>query len=149
MNMTMKRFAKFLTASLMMVMFAMPFVGGANVTSAISVTPVYEVHAVGDVDVSISNGKLDITGGGFEYEDSDSAWNGFISKYRGFIVGVSGLGAVSMIAFFIMNFLKLGAVSTNPSERAKVLQGLIWSGLAAAGLGAVSIIVGFFYGALM
>lgn len=105
-------------------------------------------EAVGDVNVKLENGKLVVDGGGMNYDSADSAWNNFIIKYRGFIVGVSGLGAVSMIAFFIFNFLKLGAVSTNPSERAKVLQGLIWSGLAAAGLGAVSIIVGFFYGAL-
>lgn len=105
-------------------------------------------HAVGEVNVELQNGQLVVSGGGMDYADSDTAWNDFIIKYRGFIVGVSGIGAVSMIAFFIFNFLKLGAVSTNPSERAKVLQGLIWSGLAAAGLGAVSIIVGFFYGAL-
>ena len=104
--------------------------------------------SIGDVNISMNGGKLTVNGGGMDYKDSDSAWTGFIKKYKTFIVGVSGMGAVSMIAFFIFNFLKLGAVSTNPSERAKVLQGLIWSGLAAAGLGAVSIIVGFFYGAL-
>lgn len=106
-------------------------------------------EAVGDVNVTMVNGKLQVNGGGMNYNNSDNAWNAFIKKYKAFIVGVSGMGAISMIAFFIFNFLKLGAVSTNPSERAKVLQGLIWSGLAAAGLGAVSIIVGFFYGALM
>lgn len=105
-------------------------------------------HAVGEVNVELQGGQLVVQGGGMDYADSDTAWNDFIKKYRGFIVGISGMGAVSMIAFFIFNFLKLGAVATNPSERAKVLQGLIWSGLAAAGLGAVSIIVGFFYGAL-
>lgn len=95
-----------------------------------------------------SNGNMTMTGGGMTIEDSGSAWTQFLSKYKGFIVGVSGIGAISMIAFFIYNFMKLGAVSTNPSERAKVLQGLIWSGIASAGLGSVSIIVGFFYGAL-
>lgn len=105
-------------------------------------------NAVGEVNVQLQNGQLVVQGGGMNYDNADTAWNQFILKYRGFIVGVSGMGAVSMIAFFIFNFLKLGAVATNPSERAKVLQGLIWSGLAAAGLGAVSIIVGFFYGAL-
>lgn len=108
-----------------------------------------KANAVGDVNVSVSGGKLTVTGGGMEYSDSDSAWSAFLSKYKGFIVGVSGVGTISMIAFFIYNFMKLGATSTNPSERAKVLQGLVWSALAAAGLGAVTIIVGFFSGALL
>ena len=105
-------------------------------------------EAIGDVNVSVNNGQLTVSGGGMDYTDADDAWNGFLSKYKNFISGLSGIGAISMIAFFIYNFMKLGAVSTNPGERAKVLQGLIWSGIAAAGLGAVSIIVGFFYGVL-
>lgn len=107
-----------------------------------------QANAVGDVDINVSGGKLNISNGGMDYQDGDSAWNAFLTKYQSFIVGVSGIGAISMIAFFIYNFMKLGATSTNPSERAKVLQGLVWSALAAAGLGAVTLIVGFFYGAL-
>ena len=104
---------------------------------------------IGDVNVTVdSNGKLVVSGGGMNYSSSASAMNAFITKYRTVVVGISGLGAVSMIAFFIFNFLKLGSVATNPSERAKVLTGLIWSGLAAAGLGAVSLIVGFFYNSM-
>ena len=104
---------------------------------------------IGDVDVKVdSNGKLTVTGGGMNHASSAGAMNAFISKYKTVIVGISGVGAISMIAFFIYNFLQLGAKSTNPSERAKVLSGLIWSGLAAAGLGAVSMIVGFFYNSI-
>lgn len=135
MNVKFEKLTKLFLALILGVMMFMPFTA-------------VQSEAVGDVNVKLENGKLVVNGGGMNYDNADSAWNNFIIKYRGFIVGVSGLGAVSMIAFFIFNFLKLGAVSTNPSERAKVLQGLIWSGLAAAGLGAVSIIVGFFYGAL-
>lgn len=109
---------------------------------------IINANALGDVDIKVDNGKLDITGGGMDYSDGDSAWSAFLGKYKAFIVGVSGVGAISMIAFFIFNFMKLGATSSNPQERSKVLQGLIWSALAAAGLGAVTIIVGFFYGAL-
>ena len=104
---------------------------------------------IGDVNVTIgTDGKLNVSGGGMNYVNSSSAMNAFIQKYKTIIVGISGLGAVSMIAFFIFNFLKLGSVATNPSERSKVLTGLIWSGLAAAGLGAVSTIVGFFYNSM-
>lgn len=127
-------------------LFVALFIG---ITMFMSVGAVKSEATIGDVNIKVSsNGKMTVNGGGMEYKDSGSAWSAFIQKYKVFIVGISGLGAVSMIAFFIFNFLKLGATSTNPSERSKVLQGLIWSGLAAAGLGAVSIIVGFFYGAL-
>lgn len=114
----------------------------------VATTTTINSYAVGDVDISITDGKLSVSGGGMAHKDSDDAWNNLIKKYRGFIVGVSGIGAVSMILFFISCFMKLGATASNPQERAKVIQGLVWSALAAAGLGAVTIIVGFFYSAL-
>ena len=53
-----------------------------------------------------------------------------------------------MVAVFIINFMKLGTTSGNPVERSKCITALIWSGLAAAGLGSVALIVGVFYGML-
>ena len=76
------------------------------------------------------------------------AWNTFIDKYRFWISGFSGIAAVTMILFFIINFMKLGASSGNPQGRSNAIQGLVWTGLAAAGLGGVSIVVAFFYNAL-
>lgn len=102
---------------------------------------------ISDIDVTISDGKLTMTGD-MGTQNAGEAMTGLIGKYKTVIVCLSGFGAVTMIAFFIMNFLKLGAVATNPSERAKVLTGLVWSGISAAGLGAVSILVGFFYYAM-
>lgn len=101
--------------------------------------------AMDDLTFTVDNGKLTIGGNTFS-DNSTSAWNSFLEKYKGFIVGISGVGAVTMIGIFIFNFVKLGTTSTNPGERAKVLQGLVWSAIAAAGLGAVAILVGFFYG---
>lgn len=114
--------------------------------------PVMQAHAdgqVGDVKLEIdSNGKLEFKGGDINAGgNSGSAWTKFIEKYRNFIVGISGIGAVSMIMFFIFQFMKLGASAGNPQARSQALTGLIWSGIAAAGLGAVTIIVGFFYSA--
>lgn len=106
---------------------------------------------IGDMSVQISDdGKLTISGGsGMTTEaSSGSAWTNFISKYRNFIVGISGIGAVSMILFFIFQLLKLGGSADNPQARQNALTGLIWSGVAAAALGSVTIIVGFFYSAL-
>ena len=81
-------------------------------------------------------------------DGSEDAFGKIIEKYKGVITFVSGIGAITMIGIFIFHFMKLGSTASNPSERAKVTTGLIWSGLAAAGLGAVSLIVGVFYGLL-
>lgn len=106
-----------------------------------------KAHATGISGSTITvtdNGTI-TTGGDLAQQSSGTAWTNFINKYRNFIVGVSGIGMVSMILFFMMNLLKLGATAGNPSERQKVLTGLIWSGVAAAGLGSVTTFVGFFY----
>lgn len=78
----------------------------------------------------------------------ESAWQKIINKYRGFIVGISGIAAITMVVIFIMQFLKLGASAGNPQARSAALTGVLWSGVAAAGLGAVSLIVGLFYNAI-
>ncbi|AFV21965.1 MULTISPECIES: hypothetical protein [Bacillus] len=101
--------------------------------------PVMQAHAegqIGDVEVKVgSDGKLELSGGGMSNtSNSGSAWTNFINKYRNFIVGISGIGAVSMIMFFIFQFMKLGASAGNPQARSQALTGLIWSGIAAAGL---------------
>lgn len=99
----------------------------------------------GSVNVEVSGGKLSVTGGGFTNGASAEAWKSFIEKYRNFIVGIAGIGAVTMIVLFIIQFLKLGASAGNPQARSQALVGVLWTGIAAAGLGAVTIIVGFFY----
>jgi len=101
----------------------------------------------GDISVDVSGGNLSISGGNFDTDDQASAWNQFIEKYRNFIVGIAGIGAVTMIVLFIIQFLKLGASAGNPQARSQALVGVLWTGIAAAGLGAVTIIVGFFYNA--
>ncbi|BBW98908.1 hypothetical protein [Geobacillus subterraneus] len=107
------------------------------------------VHAAGNdpgsVNVDVSGGKLSVSGGGFTNGASAQAWKDFITKYRNFIVGIAGIGAVTMIVLFIVQFLKLGASAGNPQARSQALVGVLWTGIAAAGLGAVTIIVGFFY----
>lgn len=81
-------------------------------------------------------------------KDTDSAFGKIIDKYKGVITFVSGIGAITMIGIFIFHFIKLGSTAANPSERSKCTTALIWSGLTAAGLGSVALIVGVFYGML-
>ena len=81
-------------------------------------------------------------------QNQANAWNNLFARYKAFIVGISGIGAITMIVLFIVNFMKLGASAGNPQARSQALSGVLWTGLAAAGLGAATIIVGFFYNAI-
>lgn len=86
--------------------------------------------------------------GGSEKGSMNNSFTKIIEKYKTVITFVSAVGAVTMVAIFIINFMKLGTTSGNPTERSKCIGALIWSGLAAAGLGSVALVVGIFYGAL-
>lgn len=96
-------------------------------------------------DVSWGSNTSNITGSANSMDDS---FTKIIDKYKTVITFVSAIGAVTMVAIFILNFMKLGTTSGNPAERSKCITALIWSGLAAAGLGSVALVVGIFYGAL-
>ena len=91
------------------------------------------------------DGGLNVMGIG---TGDSNQWNNLFGKYRTVVVGISGVGAITMIVFFIINFMKLGSSAGNPQARSQALTGVLWTGLAAAGLNAVSIIAGFFYNAL-
>ena len=91
------------------------------------------------------DGALNV--GGLGSGDANQ-WNNLFNKYRTVVVGISGVGAITMVVFFIINFMRLGASTNNPQARSQALTGILWTGFAAAGLGAVSIVSGFFYNAL-
>ena len=95
-----------------------------------------------------NNGELAVSGADIASDNSANAWNRLFAKYKTFIVGVSGVGAITMIVLFIIQFMKLGASAGNPQARTQALTGVLWTGLAATGLGAVTVVVGFFYNAL-
>ncbi|MFY0516619.1 hypothetical protein ACOMCU_02125 [Lysinibacillus sp. UGB7] len=103
-------------------------------------------NAIPSVSVG-EGGNISITGGGFA-TDGGSAWSQILTKYRGFIVGISGIAAITMVGVFIFHFIKLAGSATNPSARSSALTGLMWSGVAAAGLGSVSLVVGLFYNSI-
>lgn len=133
----------------MLILFIMTFVSFTMVTTV-------KAHATTSSDISdvkvtfdATSGKMIVNGGGISNTTTSAkSWEGFIAKYRGFIIGISAIGMVSMILFFVFSFMKLAGTAGNPRARQEVLNGLIWSGVAAAGLGSVTTFVGFFYGAL-
>lgn len=104
-----------------------------------------QADAAGIPDVTITSSGMTVKGDGFDKTGGTSAWTELISKYRAFIMGISGIAAITMVVIFIFQFLKLGASAGNPQARSQALVGVLWSGIAAAGLGAVTLIVGLFY----
>ena len=116
-------------------------VGGIQTTVFLSQKP-----TTGDVGVTMDkNGNLVIDG---ISSDDTSSWNQLFSRFKGIIVGLTGVGTLVMIVLFIIQFMKLGASAGNPQARSQALTGVLWTGVAAALLGSVTIIVGFFYNAI-
>jgi hypothetical protein len=97
-----------------------------------------------DATVTVKGGKVVLSTG---YSTQDAAFSHILDKYKTIITFFAALGAVTMVAVFIYNFVKLGTTSSNPQERSKCLTGLIISGVAAALLGSTSLFVGLFYNA--
>ena len=116
-------------------------VDGSMVTVYLSQKP-----TTGDVGVQMGeNGDLIIDG---ISSDDTSSWNQIFSRFKGVIVGITGVGTLVMIVLFIVQFMKLGASAGNPQARSQALTGVLWTGIAAALLGSVTIVVGFFYNAI-
>lgn len=93
-------------------------------------------------DVKVDGNKVTT---GSKDTDGTKGWEGIIIKYKNFIVGVAGVAAVTMVVLFIFQFIKLGQSAGNPQARAQALTGVLWTGVAAAGLGAVALITSLFY----
>lgn len=93
-----------------------------------------------------NNGK--VSGTIKDLDDKKTTLNNLLSEYRTVIAFLSGIGSLSMIMFFIMNFIALGNSKGNPQARQKAITGLIVSGIATAGLGSVTVITGLFYNML-
>ena len=93
-----------------------------------------------------TDGKL--TASNINSHTADEFFEKVLNEYRDAIVFVSGIGTLSMILFFILNFIKLGNSQGNPQERQKAITGLIFAGIATACLGSVTLVAGMFYGLL-
>ena len=107
-----------------------------------------QVNANNIPNIQISeknNGKIE---NGLEKTKKKQVLNKILKEYRGIVTFISGIGTLSMIMFFILNFIALGNSKGNPQERQKAIHGLIASGLATAGLGSVTLITGLFYNML-
>lgn len=97
--------------------------------------------------VTMTEDGINIKGDGFG-KDQTSAWQEIFDKYQTVITGISGIGTLAMVMFFVWNAILLGKASSDPGARQKAVTGLIWSGAAAMVLGSATLFVGVFYGML-
>lgn len=110
-----------------------------------AVNPEKDIFKDFNVTIGDEPGKIDV----ITATDGKGAWGTLIEKYKGFITGIAAVGAVTMVVLFILQFLKLGTSAGNPKARSEALVGVLWTGIAAAGLGAVALITGVFYNAIV
>ena len=115
----------------------------ANESQSRDVFKDFNIEVTNDGDENSGKTQIKVTSAA-----NQNAWQTLLDKYKGFITGVAAVGAVTMVVLFIIQFLKLGASSGNPQARSQALIGVLWTGIAAAGLGAVAIITGIFYNAV-
>ena len=121
-------------------------------SDVVSETEVAETQLVkvGDVQFSTKTGRLDIKGRIPQLDDVsvENGFNIFLERYRSLILGILGTATMTAIVFFIVHFIELGATSGNPQKREKAISGVLWTGIATAGLGGATMFVGFFVNAL-
>lgn len=102
--------------------------------------------------------KLSIGTSGIKFDNSDVTENSFknagdevkaintiLGEYRLLITFGSAVVSFTMIGIFIVNLMKLGNSRGNPQARSKAITGLIFTGIATALAGSVTVIAGLFY----
>lgn len=78
-------------------------------------------------------------------KDWRTVGNMFLYEYKGLITGILGIAALTALLMFIKNFASLSFSATNPNERRQKMLSLLLTGIATAGLGGLTIFVGFFW----
>ena len=102
-------------------------------------------------NVSIdSNGKLVVPGAAESngVEGTVNAFTKIMNVARTVVSGITGLISIALIAVLAMKAFQLSKCGDNPSERAKVTQGIIWYFIAVVIFGATSLLTGVFYNML-
>lgn len=102
-------------------------------------------------NVYADGGKLSIKlddNGGVNFEGvtkETNVWNALGNKLQDVIAGVTGVATITMVLFMMMNLVKVAAAGTNGKARADAWQGAFWTGIAALGLGSVTLWIALFY----
>ena len=78
-------------------------------------------------------------------KDWRTVGNMVLTEYKGFIVGLGGIATLLVLAMFVVNFVGLAIDGGAANKRSEKVQNLIHCSIAAAGLGSITLIVGFFW----
>lgn len=100
------------------------------------------VGSDGSVSISLP-GSEGVAGG-----DPSGAIKLAMDKYKGIGTLITGLAAITAIISLLVQITKLGAAGDNERQRAVALRGIFFSGAALAIFGSLTLVVGFFWGAL-
>lgn len=77
--------------------------------------------------------------------DEVGAINNLLNEYRIMISFGSGIAVLTLMAIFIVNLMKLGNSRGNPKERQKVVVGMIFTAIATALAGSITLMTSLFY----
>lgn len=121
--------------------------GTTQTVTVLGHTTVYTDYpfAIDDARIDMDGGRLVISN--LMSNDVD-AWNVIFESLSRIIVGLSGVGVLCCMLAFIIQFIKLGTVADNPSERQRVVQGILWTGVGTAGCSCAALIFGLMYNIL-
>jgi hypothetical protein len=146
---------KMLAVLLLMAVLVSAFGGlvpQANVQNTLT-SPVM-AHAANDFwDVEIVDGTLKV--GGNALGATPAEGSGAVNMEEGFnrvktlIMMFTGFCALLSGAFLIFAITKLGASGGDPSKRSKAITAIICSGVGLALLGSSTLIIGFFWNAMV
>ena len=143
--MLMKKIATCLVAAMLFVVGTTTY---QTVTSTPEQTLVVEANNFG-LNASMGpNGEVTFGNVDSEINNQTDVWNRVLDVLQTVIQAVGAIGTSLMILFFILNFIKLGQNSANASEVAKIKSAMLWNGIAAAGLGSVTLIFSLFFNIL-
>lgn len=117
--------------------------------STANITKHYQTTIFTNADLKTQNLTLDADDGrliisGTMARDND-AWNITYIGIRHVALIVSAVAFLCCALAFVISFTQLGLNAQNPHERAKMIRGIIWTGIGTAGLGAVTIFFAMSY----
>ena len=81
-------------------------------------------------------------------KDWKSVANMFLYEYKGLVIGILGVAALTALLMLIKNFVGLSFSGDNPGARKQKIISILFCGIATAGLGGLAVVMGFFWNVL-
>ena len=97
------------------------------------------------VTMDKDGGTVSITG---LDEEEEGSWNTIFKKYKVVILGVSGILTLTFVILFGRSIVKLAANSDNPQGRREAIQSILWTFVAMALFGSITLVTGLAWNSL-